>query len=83
MSRINGLYMSDTSISTYQRLCSAKPEDGEEKSYHCKGRLIALRTKAELRASLEITAAYIIKIPAKSASVALQYVRPQLLLSPD
>ena len=79
MNHFSGLYMSDISTSTDQVLYSAKSEDGEEKSHNCKGRLVALRTKTELHAPVETTAAYIIEIPAKSASVVLQYVKPRLL----
>lgn len=46
----------------------------EQRSISCKGRLVALRTKAESDASFETRRAYIVEIPLKSASKALECV---------
>ena len=70
--------MSNTTPNFRQALRSVERKDGEQENHGSGAILIALRTKAELYASLETISAYVVEIPAKSASLVLQYVEPQL-----
>ncbi len=66
--------MNCASFISHEVLHSRKIENDKQKSSECSRRLIALRTKAELYASLQTTLAYVIEIPTKSANSVLQSV---------
>ncbi len=67
--------MSESALSSSKALRCTDLEHEEINGNDFTGGLIALRTKAELHASLETTLAYIVEIPAKSASSVLRYVK--------
>lgn len=54
-------------------------DNGVHKLHSRKGRLLALHTKAELDATLQLTSAYTVKIPLKSASSVLKCVEKPIL----